>query len=223
MYIIASRFKHQLLTWWKVLHCSLMIIQKNCYNQLNFPPFAYINQVTGRPLKFVLSLKCLNYQSKTYSFSSFLSTILGSLGVAQCHWLCSQKQITKNNPDKKTFKSSFCISCLIHLFIIFRHYYLPVKTYAKNLIKGIISDTITHVPISDDDDLADEEEENDKCNINEQTDVSLSLETDNMAGSGPSTAVLVSKGRETSVSSLMLHLSLSSSSWVRALSLGMGT
>ena len=73
---------------------------------------------------------------------------------------------------------------------------LPVKAYAKNLIEGIISDTITHVPISDDDDLADEEEDNDKCNINEETDVSLSLETDtavaNTAGSGPSTAVVIS-------------------------------
>lgn len=72
---------------------------------------------------------------------------------------------------------------------------LPVKAYAKNLIEGIISDTITHVPISDDDDLADQSD-NDKCNINEETDVSLSLETDtavaNTAGSGPSTAVVTS-------------------------------
>ena len=70
-----------------------------------------------------------------------------------------------------------------------------MKAYAKNLIEGIISDTITHVPISDDD-LADEEEDNDKCNINEETDVSLSLETDtavaNTASSGPSTTVVTS-------------------------------
>ena len=86
------------------------------------------------------------------------------------------------------------------MFDSFFFYYfqapLPVKAYAKNLIEGIISDTITHVPISDDDDLADEEEDNDKCNINEETDVSLSLETDtavaNTAGSGPSTTVVTS-------------------------------
>ena len=89
----------------------------------------------------------------------------------------------------------FFISCLTHFFFDFQAP-LPVKAYAKNLIEGIISDTITHVPISDDDDLADEEEDNDKCNINEETDVSLSLETDtavaNTAGSGPSTAVVTS-------------------------------
>ena len=82
-------------------------------------------------------------------------------------------------------------SCLTHLFIYNFQAPLPVKAYAKNLIEGIISDTITHVPISDDDDLVDQSD-NDKCNINEETDVSLSLETDtavaNTAGSGPSTA-----------------------------------
>merc|ERR1719242_2824125 len=43
---------------------------------------------------------------------------------------------------------------------------LPVKTYAKNLIEGIISDTITRVHSDD----ADDEDKN-----NEETDVSLSL------------------------------------------------
>merc|ERR1712173_343665 len=48
---------------------------------------------------------------------------------------------------------------------------LPVKTYAKNLIEGIISDTITRV-------LSDDADDEDKCNMNEETDVSLSLATE---------------------------------------------
>ena len=91
---------------------------------------------------------------------------------------------------------------------------LPVKAYAKNLIEGIISDTITHVPISDDDDLADQSD-NDKCNINEETDVSLSLETDtavaNTAGSGPST-VVVTSGYPASVASAAILAATSTKS-----------
>ena len=85
---------------------------------------------------------------------------------------------------------------MYHLFYSFIYDFqapLPVKAYAKNLIEGIISDTITQVPISDDDDLADQEEDNDKCNINEETDVSLSLETDTaVANTAGSTATATS-------------------------------
>ena len=46
-----------------------------------------------------------------------------------------------------------------------------MKTYAKNLIEGIISDTITRV-------LSDDADDEDKSNVNEETDVSLSLATE---------------------------------------------
>ena len=104
------------------------------------------------------------------------------------------KKLRSSASGRRAFSVLF--NQLIDSFISDFQAPLPVKAYAKNLIEGIISDTITHVPISDDDDLADEEEDNDKCNINEETDVSLSLETDtavaNAAGSGPSTAVVTS-------------------------------
>ena len=73
-----------------------------------------------------------------------------------------------------------------------------MKAYAKTLIEGIISDTITRV-LSDHD--ADESE--DKCNANEETDVSLSLETD--------TAVATSAGVPTSVSAIMAAAALTKS------------
>ena len=47
-----------------------------------------------------------------------------------------------------------------------------MKTYANNLVEGIISDSILTRVLSDD------AEDEDRCNVNEETDVSLSLATE---------------------------------------------
>ena len=72
-----------------------------------------------------------------------------------------------------------------------------MKTYAKNLIEGIISDTITRVHSDD----ADDEDKN-----NEETDVSLSLasekETEAAAAVGSETAGI--SGHSASVASAIM-------------------
>ena len=73
-----------------------------------------------------------------------------------------------------------------------------MKTYAKNLIDGIISDTITRVHSDD----ADDEDKN-----NEETDVSLSLasekETEAAVAVGSETAG-ISAGHSASVASAIM-------------------
>merc|ERR1712079_588867 len=81
---------------------------------------------------------------------------------------------------------------------------LPVKTFANNLIEGIISGTITRVHSDDADD-------DDKNNINEETDVSLSLASEKESETAIGSAV-AGRGHSASAAAIIAATSTKSPS-----------